>query len=153
MIYFDGRLPKDGPTINPSLPTYVWQEIIYLSRCQLSRVECISGMWPMSSLTWSSIDQRALWYIDITFRVTGSERYWLKIAYRTVKAFEADFGEFGDTSYLAKVCLENERSCQISPEWTLIPHPYFDITVVKNSRFIMSHLKRYIMSHLRRYIK
>ena len=38
------------------------------------------------------------------------------IPYRTTDPFEADFGEFWDTLYLAKVCLEHKISYEISPE-------------------------------------
>ena len=38
------------------------------------------------------------------------------ISYRTVEAFKADFGEFWDTLYLTKVCLEHQISYEISPE-------------------------------------
>ena len=37
-------------------------------------------------------------------------------AYRTTDPFEADFGEFLDTLYLAKVCLEHKISYEILPE-------------------------------------
>ena len=63
-----------------------------------------------------------------------------ELTYRTTDPFEANFGEFRDTLFLANVCLEQKISYKILPESTLIPHPYFDFTVFKDSRFIMSHL-------------
>ena len=40
----------------------------------------------------------------------------IKIPYRTTDPFKADFGEFWDTLFLAKVCLEHKISYEILPE-------------------------------------
>ena len=46
--------------------------------------------------------------VSTVMKVTTEKSVWTEMtSYRTTDPFEADFGEFWDTLFLAKVCLEH----------------------------------------------
>ena len=96
------------------------RETLTLSMCADSRTK-INPIWHLFCCTFRHF---------FTFWV-----YFAFVANVEVACHSQDY-----LKLCAIVCLEHKTSYEILPEWTLIPHPYYDITVAKDIHFIMSHL-------------